>query len=256
MLNVSYDGKVYESPLSWESIATNRVSAAELLASRIFSSADNTPVAPAAAAPPAAPPLKIPPRDSKAGKQLLDLTKHYNALLTDSWHGGEGNSLASLPTGIQNFGGIDFDVRGLIQLNCQGLNNSKFPTQVTGIKVGQKCKRLHFLHSSCWGSLQEDGQQVASYIVHFVNNPTRLEIPVIYGRDARDWHWQGNEPSAPKELKVVWTGENDDSRRGGHPIRLFLTSWNNLLPEMEVESLDVISNMSRPGLFLLGITAD
>jgi hypothetical protein len=251
VLNVAYDGRIYESPLSWESVTTNRVPAEDLLASKIFAAGSEKP-----------PPdtgnviSGVPPRDSKTPASLLDLTSNYNALLTDSWHGGDGNTLSSITPGMQNLGGIDFDIRGILQLSCKPMANSRFPTQVKGIKVGQKCRRLQFLHSGCYNAPGQDGEQIAVYVVHYANNPARLEIPIVYGRDVRDWHWQSNEPAAPKELKVAWTGENDDSRRGGHPIRLYLTSWTNLIPDMEIESLDLVSSMNQAGVFLLAITAE
>ncbi len=36
MLNLAFDGKIYESPPSWELLFTNRVSAADLTPARIF----------------------------------------------------------------------------------------------------------------------------------------------------------------------------------------------------------------------------
>jgi hypothetical protein len=82
-------------------------------------------------------PLKIPPRDPKARPELIDLSAHYNAALTDSWHpasnmaGETGNDLAELPGGVQKLDGIEFDLRGLIhkatQANGLGLQLFRRP---------------------------------------------------------------------------------------------------------------------------------
>jgi hypothetical protein len=59
----------------------------------------------------------IPLRDPSASPALLDLSKFYNAALDKTWHPGMAeNNLAALPSGLQTFGGIMFDVRGVVQL--------------------------------------------------------------------------------------------------------------------------------------------
>ena len=252
-LNVGMDGRFYESPSVWEELFTNKASLAFLTPSGVFGGAK-----PGAASAPKTPELKIPPRDAQTPKNLLDLSSAYNALLTETWHGGDvnNNNLAAIEPGVQNFGGVDFDVRGIIQLAGKSLGGDRYPPQVSGIKVQQKCKKLHFLHATGWGKPEEDGKQVGSYLVAFVGQQTRLEVPVIYGKDVRDWHWQSGEAPAPKTLKAVWNGENDMSRQAGQPLRLYLTTWTNLLPDMEVESITCASSMAQPALFLLGITVE
>ena len=60
-----------------------------------------------------------PLRDPNAKKNEIDLSEHYNFLLHNNWHGGQGNNLAELPTGLQMLDGTEFDVRGLIQVARQ-----------------------------------------------------------------------------------------------------------------------------------------
>ncbi len=55
---------------------------------------------------------KIPPRDATAPPQLVDLSAHFNAPLTETWHTEAGaasqgwsNDLAGVPRGIQNWRG-------------------------------------------------------------------------------------------------------------------------------------------------------
>jgi hypothetical protein len=151
---------------------------------------------------------------------------------------------------------MEFDVRGVLQLAGKALGGERFPPQVSGIKVKQKCKKLHFLHAAGWGKPEEDGNQIASYLISFAGQQTRLEIPVIYGQDVRDWHWQPGEAPAPKSLKSVWHGENEMSRRAGKPLRLYITTWTNLLPDLEVDSIVCASSMANPALFVLAITAE
>ncbi len=253
LLNIGLDGRLYESPLAWEELFTNKASLGFLTPSGLLGTAK-----PGTAPAPKTPELKFPPRDPQTPKNLLDLTPTYNALLTETWHGGDSNNnnLTAIEAGVQNFGGVDFDVRGIIQLAGKSLGGERYPPRVSGIKVNQKCKKLHFLHATGWGKPEEDGNQVASYLVAFVGEQTRLEIPIIYGKDVRDWHWQSGEAPAPKSLKTVWHGENEMSRQSGQPLRLYLTTWTNLFPDQEVDSITCSSSMAQPALFLLAITAE
>jgi hypothetical protein len=187
---------------------------------------------------------------------LLDLTDFYNAMLTESWHGSRGNDLASLSQGLQTFEGVQFDVRGIVQLGSKSPSANKFPNQARGIQVHQKCQRIHFLHAAGFGNAADEGKQVASCIVHFATNQVRLEIPVFYGRDLRNWHVLAEEPAAPEGLKVAWTGQNAVSKAANNNIRLFLTTWTNLIPTAEIESLDYVSSMAGPAPFLIAITVE
>jgi hypothetical protein len=64
------------------------------------------------------------------------------------------------------------------------------------------------------------------------------------------------EPAAPQELKVAWRGENARSKNAGRSIRLFLTTWTNVVPDLEVESIDFVSALATPAPFLIAITVE
>jgi hypothetical protein len=251
VLNLAFDGRIYESTLWWEDLLTNQVDPAELKPSRIFAAASN----PDAAAKSAQPGAAYPPRDPQARPGLINLAPYYNAALTESWHGNSNNDLASLPTGVQSFAGVEYDVRGIIQLGCKSPAAQRFPTRINGIEIHQKCARLHFLHSAGFGSVAAEGQQVGSYILHFSTNRMQLEIPIIYGRDVRDWHTMAGEKPAA-DLTVAWTGTNQLSAAAHNTIRLFTTTWVNVAPDVEIESMDFVSAMGTAAPFLIAITAE
>ncbi len=251
VLNLGFDGSIYESPSMWEMNFTNRVSADKLTAKVLFASAEAPAEIPAT---PAA--KKYPARDPQARKQLLDLSKAYNAMLSESWHGGADNQLGGLEPGIQRLGGIDFDVRGIVQLGGKASWTTNWPAEVKGISVRQKCARLHFLHAAGWGKPEDEGKQIGSYVLHYGAQNMRLEVPIVYGRDVRDWHeWSGEAP-APKELVVAWRGQNGVSKRANASIRLFRTTWTNLVPDVPIESIDFVSNNLNPAPFLVAITVE
>ncbi len=242
-LNVSFDGRIYESPGMWELAFTNRVSLDALTAAALF--ADERPR-------PAGNP-RFPPRDAKAKGGLLDLTKFYNTALREWLQGQTNEDLGILPKGLQTFGGVEFDVRGVVQVSGKAAVGRKFPTQVKAIPVRQKCKRLHFLHAVGLATTADEGVQVGSYFIHYTNNPARVEIPVVYGRELRDWHILAQEPAGAKDLVVAWSAD----RPGGKgPIRLFKSTWVNLAPDAEIESIDFVSAMANPAPFLVAITAE
>ena len=254
VLNLAFDGKIYESPAFWELAFTNRINAAQLTAGKLFE--EESSVGSSVNAKPGANGRGYPTRDPGARNQLIDLTSFYNAALTESWHGNAGNDLASLPSGLQTLAGIEFDVRGIIQLAGKAAILTNWPHEVKGIKVRQQCKHLYFLHSTGHGNVGDEGKQIGSYVVHYSTNQMRLEIPIYYGRSVRDWHVLANEPEAPKELTVAWKGENALSRRSGNSIRLFMTTWTNLVPGFEIDSVDFVSNLEGPAPFLIAVTAD
>src|SRR5262249_7432492 len=141
VLNLAYDGKIYDSPSTWEAALSNRVSVAELTAARLF--ANDAP--PAANSPAAKPPpvLKFDDRDPKTPANLLDLSPFYNAMLTESWHGNAGNDLSELPRGLQTTKDAQFDIRGIVQLGSKSQSAARYPSQIKDIPVHQKCQRIH-----------------------------------------------------------------------------------------------------------------
>ncbi len=127
---------------------------------------------------------------------------------------------------------------------------------IKGIPVHQACQRLHFLHAAGFGNPWDEGKQVGLYVVRFEGSSMRLEIPIRYGHEVRNWHTQGGEATAPEDLRVVWTGQNGVSSRSGQSLRLFLSTWTNPAPGVEIQSLDFVSSMAVPAPFLIAITAE
>src|SRR5262249_13337632 len=144
----------------------------------------------------------------------------------------------------------------IVQLAGKAPASGRFPREAAGIKVQQKCQRLHFLHATGYGKVSDETTQIGSYVVHFTTNRTSLEIPIVYGNDVRDWHAMEGEPKAGKDLKVVWEGDNTISKAHNHHVRLFLTTWENILPQMEIDRIDYVSAMANPAPFLIAVTAE
>lgn len=200
----------------------------------------------------------IPARDPKCPLGAIDLTAYYNAGLTKAWHGDSlENTLLNLPAGVQQFKGVPFDVRGLIQLasdRTKSWKDSDFPRAVRQIKVGRPCRRLHFLHAA--SERPRNGKSaVGSYVIHFANQQT-WEIPLVYGRDLRDWWAVGDEPREAKEAVIAWEGSNGAVKKLKFTIRVFKSTWTSPEPYAEVDTIDFVSTMSGPAPFLIAITLE
>ncbi|HEY5909439.1 MAG TPA: AAA-like domain-containing protein [Verrucomicrobiae bacterium] len=194
----------------------------------------------------------IPGRLPFTPANLIDLSEYYNAAFGQTWHPGvENNNLATLPTGVLQMGDTAFDVRGIVQLSGKKLRDAggRYPQQISGMKIGQACRQLHFLHGT--GYRARDGAQAGAYILHYANGHEEA-IPLIYGEDLRDWYEGGDGSSTSPRAKIVWRGLND----ARYSVRLFKSTWVNPLPGTEIVSLDYVSAMSDAAPFLLAITAE
>lgn len=249
VLNLSFDGRVYESPGGWES-ELQEVNPQDLTPARLFA-ADSAAELTARAQ------TSIPPRDPKTPANLIDLSGSYNAALTEGWHRTGpnepiANDLSSLPRGIQRFGGVEFDTRGLIQLGSKKLNHPRFPLSAKDIKVNQKAARLHFLHSTGWSA--PDGTPVATFVVHLANGHTH-EFTVLYGEHITDWvAWQPR-PKDEENSSIAWTGTSPLTG-GQTTLHLFKTQWINPEPDQSITSIDYVASNLDPAPFLVAITAE
>jgi len=195
---------------------------------------------------------RLPPRDPQAGRNLIDLTAHYNVALRDTWHDlwGQENHLGELPTGLQTFAGTAFDVRGLILVERA---SKKYPPKMEHIAVGLVCRRLHFLQAASNAYLFDDGMEIGRYVVHYANGAEQ-EIPIVLGQDLLDW-WKPSD-GADQRLVVAWTGENPKSRREGKQVFLFKRTWQNPWPRVPIDSLDFLALRPGPSPFLVALTAE
>jgi len=156
--------------------------------------------------------------------------------------------------GVQQIGNADYDVRGIVQASSSeyAQRNILFPTEIKGIKVGQTCRTLCFLHASRW--TEDKGTQIGSYIVHYADGQSR-EIPILFGVDLRDWD-PGHDPgaagaaAAPGAPPIAWRG-NDKTNQ----FVLYEKQWQNPLPDVRIESIDLVSSMTTAAPFLVALTA-
>jgi hypothetical protein len=184
-------------------------------------------------------------RNPPAAATLVDLRPFYN--------GGEAEEFAG---GLQRLAGTDFDARGWIQLDVSRPEpwNTSLPKRVNGIVIGQRCQRLHFLHTAVWMDLPM-GVAIGYYLVHYEDGEVG-NIPIIHGRDVRDYtHLPGSPPDNPA-LIVAWIGASENSRKHGGEARLYKRTWENPRPDVPIRSIDFVHGNTHGTPILVAITAE
>ena len=199
----------------------------------------------------------IPARAEDTPDKCIPLDAYYNAALDDNFHKGglDGNDLALFPKGKIKLVGVTFDARGLVHLNgqqLQAISSIGYPQKVSNIVIGQKAKKLHFLHGAGWPSTE--GQTVSKWTVYY-NDGTENVIRVRYGKDVADW-WTESEAPSLSGSATAWEGENTATENSPMQLRLFKKTWDNPHPEKVISAIDYSSNMKDSSPFLLAITAE
>jgi len=202
----------------------------------------------------------IPARNPNATAQQLDLTAFYNARLNDDWHvSGNpvlGQRLDALPTGLQTFDGITFDVRALIQLDGSEVRSygRRYPARVMDVPIGQHCRRVHFLHATVWSGAH--GEHLGEYNFHYADGQS-AKLPVRYGETLADW-WDGPMaiPETGQAYRVAWYGANALARSRNIVQRLYHTVWENPRPDVPLTSLDLTSRGLTATPFIVAITVE
>jgi hypothetical protein len=183
------------------------------------------------------------------------MSDYYNASMDDDWFQHPGHDFQDVPKGIQEFGGVTFDVRGLVQLAANKtleVTGVVFPEAVKGIAVNRKGRRLHFLQACFWST--DEGAKLGEYVIHYADGQTRT-APILYGKNILDW-WVSPEGGKLSEAEAVWQGSNPATRSMNLATQLINYTWENPLPEVEISSIDFISDLIIAGPFLVAITVE
>jgi hypothetical protein len=173
----------------------------------------------------------------------------------------EGNAFSefalpsSLPRGLQPLLGIEFDLRGIVEL--QGAQGKAMgwedPEEVRGIKVGQACRRIHLLSGAEFN--ESEGTIIAKFVFHFADG-LDSELPIRYGNDVRNYWIKVGDVPEHKDAVRAWLGTNAQTSETGISFRFYKPVWENPRPDTPVETVDFISTMSDCGPLLLAITVE
>ena len=203
------------------------------------------------------------PRPAGATDRQVDLTNFYNGsfrqgwLPSNQWSMRSQKNLPGLTEGLVTLDGVVFDARGVVQARGRELAPSAgFPDAVEGIIIGRRAAVIHFLQAAAWDV--PEGTRIGHYIVHYGGGED-VSVPLIYGRNIRDWTTSGLPPAKPamSEAPEVFRDRNQYLQRtpGGH-ARLFDFRWRNPRPDDEILSIDLVSGLTRSAPFLIALSLD
>ena len=120
--------------------------------------------------------------------------------------------------------------------------------------INRQCRRLHFLHAAILAAAAHPGDELGSYVFHYVDG-RQVELPIVTGKILADWWSQPNESEIT--ATVAWRGSNPAAQRNHNSIRLFKTTWENPYPDVAIKKLDFTSDKPTPGQpFLVALTAE
>jgi beta-galactosidase len=166
---------------------------------------------------------------------------------------GSNMDFREIPTGKQTFANVPFNIinpdnnnnKSMIVL--KGRQIKHFPEEVKGIKVGEKLKKIYFLHTSAWSS---GGKFV--YIINY-DDGTKTEISINVGKEIAEWT-NPNEDIAP-ESKIGWQGKNLTYEH----IGAYCYRWINPETNKKISSIDIRTHSGDKMEFIpaiLGITGE
>jgi hypothetical protein len=162
-----------------------------------------------------------------------------------------------LPTGRQEFGGVVFDVQGLIQLQgqCWVKRGYILPERVDGIPVHRAAGRVHILHANS-GFGDPLGTTVASLVLHYTDG-AQATLDIRHRENVLDfWTWGHVTNPTDTNTVVTWSGESPATTRRGFGVRLCRTTFLNPQPGKALETIDYVSAMAGSAPFLVALTVE
>jgi|ERR1051326_5084874 hypothetical protein len=157
---------------------------------------------------------------------------------------------------MQEFGGVLFEVQGLIQLQgqCWVKRGYVLPERVPGIPVHHTAQRVHILHANS-GFGDPLGTPVARLVLNYQDG-NQSDLEIRHRENVLDfWAWK---PAIPEDTNTVvaWTGESPATKRRGFGVRLCRTTFENPYPSKLIETIDYVSTMAGSAPFLVALTVE
>jgi WD40 repeat protein/predicted Ser/Thr protein kinase len=184
---------------------------------------------------------RTPARDPRVTINQLDLTAFYNDCFVRL-------PLPLPPHGLHRLAETDFDARGAI-----AVANADFgvPARVAAIAVARRCRRLHFLHGVLSGP-PPAGVRIGSCAIHYINGHT-IDLPIIHEEAAAGA--AARHSKGPAGLNDSVAGQAPAANEIGN-VRVYLWSWDNPEPGVEIATVDLVSASEASAPALLAITVE
>ena len=116
--------------------------------------------------------------------------------------------------------------------------------------IGNKTP-VHVLQATQFAT--DDDTTVGHFTINY-EDKSQEKLPIVYGTNTYDW-WKELPPKS--KLKVAWKGTNDQTKKQGLTVHLFLATWDNPQPAKKVVSIDFDSTAETPcAPFCVAITVE
>ena len=186
----------------------------------------------------------------------------------DQW--SSGKEFLAMPRGVQQFGGIEFWLEGVVELQSTRTQEDKqsfrekiaVPLALTNaagaqiqiVQRGSNVASVHLLGATRYAG--EADSPVADLVWRYTDGSSRRS-PVLFRNHVRNWVRDPYEMPAVLPYafsKVVWRAEHPTGP--GRALRLYRFSYANPAPQKVVRQLELASTMNSPSLFVVGLTLD
>src|SRR6185295_7247318 len=124
----------------------------------------------------------------------------------------KNNNLAEVPSGTHVFGGVPFNVKGIIQLGCS--TNFSYirplPEDVTDIPVPRKFSKLHLLHNALYLQGPKFTEPVAKLVLHYADGQ-QVELPIVPWKQMMPFEGPvvpQRLAELPRDSELAWIGSN------------------------------------------------
>lgn len=259
ILNLAYDGSIYESGVYWESLFVDEITMPYLLCELARKGLLSE---------------RIEPRTIQ-DPRCLDLADAGNGLLQDPWWIGFGDyGLSTLKASLESsegvIGGVLFDARCLIQVRGKllevddpelslidkGYSSPGFPTTSKWISVGQTGRRLWVLGGSLFPG--ERGVELARIELVREAGGSVDSLPIIYGEHVEEMWYRPDASAEDSPAPVpIWTGANPEAEVQGERLRVYLNAYDIPSPEERIEKIRLVSSaLSVSSPFVVGMTLE
>ena len=188
--------------------------------------------------------------------ELIDISKAANRSFQDDvagdgkggWTDAGNSDFRHAPIGKNKFLNIPFklinpkDNNNKAAIILCGSKTPKFPKAITLGNINKRLRRLFFLQTTWY---PKHNEKMFEYQINYANG-TKLNIPVIAGKDVGDWFAPFDKLNAP----VAWQKSHPVVNA---PFGFYLMTWKNPYPAQKIKHIKIVSSgIGVP--IILGIT--
>jgi hypothetical protein len=199
----------------------------------------------------------------------ISLVPHLIEAENGTWL--KDNQYKLLPRGTQDFGGIEFHLEGMIQLQGRQSKDWKkysyrqqvsLPLALTNQTDGrweimQRGSKIASVYVLAGTRYESDSEAVAANLVWRYTDGTSATTPIQFNVHVRDWIRE--EFEQPERLpypftKVVWT--TPVAKQPERALRLYRLGLANPAPQKVIQRLDFLGMTGDATLFVTALTLD